>query len=107
MNQAPVAEAVVVFHPLAEEARTSPKPVAHTDAHGAFSLTTLKQGDGAPAGEYAITVELREPRLVGEEYTRDGGHLLPERYADPATTGFRYTVMPGENEVPPLEITPP
>src|SRR5262245_14244045 len=101
MNESPVAEATVVFYPLAEQAQSFPKPLAQTDAKGEFALTTLTQADGAPAGEYAITVELREPRLVGEEYTRDGRHLLPERYADPASSGLRYKVIAGSNEVPP------
>lgn len=103
----PVAEAQVVFHPLAAQPREAPKPLGFTDAEGQFELTTLKAGDGAQVGDYAITVELREPRWVGEELVREGPHLLPARYADPRTTELRYTVVAGKNAVPPLVLNSP
>lgn len=102
-NGQPLAEALVIFHPPLGGPAVS-KPFAHTDSLGNFSLTTLQSGDGAPAGEYAITVELRELRLVGEEAVRDGGNLLPARYASPEESSLRHVVVEGENIVPPLEI---
>src|SRR5690349_9544651 len=71
MGGKPVAEAMVAFHPTTATA-DSPRPLATTDAQGAFSLTTYERNDGAPEGEYAITIELRAPRQVGEEIVRDG-----------------------------------
>ena len=106
LGEQPVTEARVVFHPLAGQTLDGPMPIAQTDAEGRFELTTLNTGDGAPAGEYAIVIELREPRLVGEEYVRDGRHLLPERYADPANSGLKHTVAVGSNEIPPLVLLP-
>jgi hypothetical protein len=106
LDSKPVAEAVVIFHPVTTpENEQFPKPLGQTDAQGAFSLTTLKSNDGAPLGEYLITVELRELRQVGEESVRDGRHLLPPRYADPQHSGLRYTVVEGENSVPTLELS--
>jgi hypothetical protein len=55
---------MVVFHPLAAPAEKAPQPLGTTDAGGRFSLTMLKAGDGAPLGEYAVTIELREPRQI-------------------------------------------
>lgn len=100
----PVAEAVVVFHPKTEPTAPVPKSLAYTDAEGRFELTTLKTKDGAPAGDYAITVELKELRQVGEEGVRDGRNLLPERYGRPDSSGFSYRVVDGANDVPPLKI---
>jgi hypothetical protein len=105
----PVAEAMVVFHPKSPPPATAseahvPHPVAHTDAEGNFRLTTLQPGDGAPPGEYAITVELREARLIGDELTRDGPNVLPPRYSRPETTDLSYTVIEGENQMPPLQL---
>lgn len=100
-----LAEAVVVFHSKAETKTTLPKSLAYTDAQGRFELTTLKSNDGAPVGDYAITVELNEPRQVGEELVRDGRNLLPERYGHPDSSGFSYRVVEGGNDVPPLRIT--
>ena len=102
-NGQPLAEALVVFHPPVGGPAIS-KPFAQTDSQGKFSLTTLQSGDGAPAGEYAITVELRELRQVGEEAVRDGRNLLPARFASPQESGLHHVVVVGENVVPPLEI---
>jgi hypothetical protein len=101
----PVAEAQVVFHPQHPIA-TDQKPVAFTDAQGRFELTTLQRNDGAPEGDYLITVELRDVRIVADEPVRDGPNLLPAKYADPKTTDLRYTVQRGENEIPPLILAP-
>ncbi|MBI2825173.1 MAG: hypothetical protein HYX69_10850 [Planctomycetia bacterium] len=102
----PVAEAMVVFHPLSSSAEAPQKPLAYTDAEGQFALTTDKPNDGAPEGEYAITVELRAPRQIGEETVRDGPSQLPAKYARPETTPLRYRVVPGMNDVPPLAVGP-
>lgn len=102
----PVSEAMIVFHPLAELTPPAPKPIAQTDAAGRFRLTTFVDGDGAPAGEYDITVVLRDQRLVGEELVRDGKNLLPTRYSRPGTAGFRYRVVEGSNQVPTLHLQP-
>jgi hypothetical protein len=101
----PVAEATVVFHPTKPLAGHSLKPIAYTDAQGNFELTTFTSGDGAPAGDYAITVVLREPKQVGEELVRDGKHLLPFRYSDPQKSGLSFTVKAEANVVPALKLS--
>jgi hypothetical protein len=100
----PLAEAMVVFHPLISPTERVPQPIGHTDIEGRFVITTLQSGDGAPAGEYAITIELREPRQIGEEVVRDGPNLLPPKYASPQDTPLRYKVIPGKNEVPEIQV---
>lgn len=104
MGDKPIAEASVVFHPLTETSSTQ-RPVATTDQNGNFTLTTFDREDGAPVGDYAITLELRAPRQVGEETVRDGRNLLPTKYARPETTSLRYRVVEGENLVPPLVLS--
>lgn len=101
----PLAEAMVVFHPLFAPEDKLPQPIAHTDAEGRFVLTTLKSGDGAPEGEYAITVEFRDARQIGEEMVRDGRNLLPPRYGNPRDSQLHYKVVPGPNTVPEIKLT--
>lgn len=101
----PLAEVMVVLHPLTPPTDPFPLPLGYTDGQGKFQLQTLNPGDGAPAGEYAITLELRELRRSGEEMTRDGKNLLPSRYATPKTTPLRVTVVEGPNEVPAIAVT--
>lgn len=100
----PLADAQVVFHPALGAPAIS-KPFAQTDSQGNFSLTTVQSGDGAPAGEYAITVELRELRQVGEEVVRDGRNMLPARFANPQESGLRHVVVEGDNVVPTLQVS--
>lgn len=103
-NGQPLSEAMVVFHPLDAAANNAPRPMAYTNPQGEFALTTVKQGDGAPVGKYAITVELREQRPVGEETVRDGRNLLPPKYAKPETSPLSFDVVEGTNEVPSIVI---
>ncbi len=62
----PLAGAFVVFHPLDGSEPLTVEPRAHTGQDGRFVLTTYATGDGAPAGEYAVTVQWPEER-PGEE----------------------------------------
>lgn len=100
----PLAEAIVTLHPRDAPAEHSQKPIGYSDANGQFALSTYAASDGAPAGQYAITIELRAPRTVGEEVIRDGRNLLPARYANPSTSQLSATVTEGENELPPIDI---
>lgn len=100
----PLAEALVVFHPVSGTPDLSQKPIAYTDADGRFRLTTYHHADGAPVGDYSITIEQRAPKLVGEEMVRDGAHLLPAQLRDPIKSGLTYTVVEGENEVPEIKV---
>jgi hypothetical protein len=100
----PLAEAMIVFHPLDAPPTGAPKPLAYCDAEGRFALTTMQTGDGAPPGRYAVTVELRAARQIGEEMVRDGRNLLPPQYADPQRTPLKYDVAAGANELPAIQI---
>src|SRR5437016_336894 len=76
----PLAQAMVVFHPLGAYPPDLPKPIAYTDAEGRFKMTTSLPGDGVPVGEYAVTVEFRERSHSGIEKI-GGKNTLPERYS--------------------------
>jgi hypothetical protein len=93
--------AQVVFHPIAPTAGT-PKPRAKTDANGEFSLTTYDGNDGAPAGQYKVSVE----QLLADPKNPDAGptNRLPAKYADPEKSGMTATVNAGPNELPPFLI---
>jgi hypothetical protein len=105
-NGKPLAEAIVVLHPADGDVAGNQKPMATTDAGGNFELTTFTRNDGAPVGDYAITIELRAVETGGEEPVRTGRNLLPPRYAKPETSGLKYMVVEGENQIPPIEIAP-
>src|SRR4051812_645519 len=52
----PAVKALVIFHPLNDADAKAPRPTGEVAADGSFALSTHTTGDGAPAGEYAVTV---------------------------------------------------
>jgi hypothetical protein len=100
----PLAEAVVVLHRIGGDVEGNQKPMAVAKADGTFELTTFHSGDGAPPGEYAITVELRALQAGGEEPVRSGPNTLPPKFSKPETSRLKYTVVEGENQIPPIDI---
>jgi hypothetical protein len=92
---------MLAFHPLAGSASGIPLSVATTGADGTYRLTTYDVGDGAAEAEYAVTVVWPDDSLPRDECAEPTAHdRLGCRYADPAKSKLRATVVPGRNEVP-------
>jgi hypothetical protein len=89
----PVPGAFVVFRGIGKEPR-QPRADGYVEADGTYRLSTYTAFDGVPAGEYAITVELRKPLFTLEG--KRGPNLLPAAYGDAARTPLRVTVKPGK-----------
>jgi hypothetical protein len=92
----PVPGAFVVFRGIGKERRL-PRADGYVEADGTIRLSTYTAFDGAPAGEYAVTVELRKPLFTLEG--KLGPNQLPARYADSTKSGLRVTVKPGRNVI--------
>lgn len=100
----PAIGALVVFHPVDGDDPATPKPVAHVDEKGGFALTTHTKGDGAPAGEYSVTITWPPPRKTPLD--PEGPDQLKGRYADPKTSKvprFKVEKQP-QNEVPVIKL---
>src|SRR5262249_4853136 len=98
----PAAGALVVFHPLSAEVarQAAARPFAYVRDDGSFQLTTYNEGDGAPAGEYGVTVVWEAVPKSGGPRIREGGtpDRLGGRYGDPNSPKLKVTVQPqGEN----------
>jgi hypothetical protein len=101
----PAANALVILHPVNKDPRLeSVRPLAHVEADGSFKLTTFANGDGAPAGEYVVTVDWRE-KTAPVEGAPPGRSLLPQRYSNPESSQLRVQVKEGPNELEPLKLT--
>lgn len=94
--------AMIVFHPTPEE--TDPtKPVARVDERGEFKLTTYAEGDGAPAGDYAVTIIWPTPRK--SPFEQEGPDQLNGDYANARSPKIRFTVQKTqENRVPEIQL---
>jgi hypothetical protein len=107
-ERTPAVGAVVVFHPATPLPGDVPRPTARVEEDGKFRLTTYGKDDGAPAGEYTITIEWVPPRPPPPFRPKQTGDRLAGRYSDPATSNLKYTVEKNkENEVPSIELQLP
>ncbi len=79
-------------------------PIGVTNSDGEFHLTSFRTNDGAAAGEYQVTVEMRQWRDEGGERTQDGPNILPPQYATPQKSPIQYDVHAFENRIPDIVI---
>jgi hypothetical protein len=100
----PAAEAIVYFHPLdahdPKEEYYQPTGIVQPD--GAFRLTTYETDEGAPAGEYSVTVVWRRPGVGSDDAASS---MLPERYESPVTSGLRARILEGPTQLEPFQLT--
>jgi hypothetical protein len=104
----PTPEALVIFHPVNDPDPRAPRPIARVAADGGFSPTTYKAGDGAPVGEYNVTitwVKEVDNQNVAKEDQKPPQNLLPDRYGKAETSGLRVQIKAERNELPPFRLT--
>jgi predicted small lipoprotein YifL len=94
----PLEHATVVFHPVGAANADALRPRGKVGADGTFTLTSHTTGDGAPAGDYRVTVELW---LAGKG-DEPPANRLPVRYAKPDLSGLKATVNAGPTELTPV-----
>jgi hypothetical protein len=104
----PADGAVVGFHPAGElDNQRALRSTATTEPDGTFQLNTYLSQDGAPAGEYVVTVYWPGP-LPPDAHPGDvGPDRLGRRYADPKTSPLRATLGEGVNDLEPFQLTGP
>lgn len=103
----PPVGALVVFHPTDPVLgkAMSNRPVAEVGEDGTFALTTYERGDGAPPGEYGVTIDWRpaapgaKPKLAigdgGDGGGAAGKPALKPKFSSPGRPAFTVTVTPG------------
>jgi hypothetical protein len=99
----PTPGAFVTFHPTSGEKTHAVLPSGWVDKDGKFSLTTYRASDGAPAGEYVVTVQWQQLVGVGDT-ARLGPSLVPRRYSNPQTSDLRFRVAQGATEPAALQL---
>lgn len=84
-----------------------PSPSAITGEDGSFALTTYENQDGAPAGDYVVTISTAPrvaERRVSLKKAEPPVDTLKGKYADPRSSGLRATIMPGTNTLEPFDL---
>jgi hypothetical protein len=103
----PAQYALVVFHPVGGS-ENEPRPSGRVGADGTFTLTTYDAGDGAPPGEYTVTVEWWLTTGSSNNpsgYDRPPVNRLPPRYGKAETSGLRVRITDGKTSLPPFNLT--
>ena len=107
----PAENASVVLHPQGgSEQLERLRPHGRTDSEGCFQLTTYVAGDGAPAGEYKVTVTCpgpapeMDPDHPDPEMAIMGPDRLNGRYRDAGVSPLRVTVVKGTNNLKPFDL---
>jgi hypothetical protein len=102
VNRQPAERALVVLHPVGDAA--GPRPHGEVGPDGTFTLSTHGSNDGAPPGDYLVTVEwwLASGRRGDDS---PPANRLPARYASPKTSGLTAHVGTGPTELRPFELT--
>lgn len=101
---APVG-AVVALHPKDQAAvGRSVVPSGLVKPDGSFDLTSFAPSDGAPPGDYVLTVEWHKTSSGSEENRVLGPNLLPVQYSKPQTSPVVVTIAAQPNELKTIVI---
>ncbi len=92
IDSKPAEHATVVFHPVGVSGPEVVKPRGTVKTDGTFTLTTYDGNDGAPTGDYLVTVELW---LAGVRPDEPPSNRLNVKFARPETSGLTATVLAG------------
>lgn len=105
----PLHGAVVTFHPKggAKDLRIA-RPIGLTGEDGTFTLTTEKH-EGAPAGEYVVTVICPQPvapksRIGFSTEPPDSRDRFRGAYANPAKSQLKVVIKNGANQLEPFRL---
>jgi len=108
----PAAGALVVLHPLDDNSPAAIRPSGYVQSDGSVNLTSYVTpsrvvGDGAPAGEYIVTVSWL-PTDVKEYLSKHPGSVLPDklggRYGQPDSSKLRAKVLEQPTELPRIDL---
>lgn len=105
-NKAPLAGAQVVLYPQGLADATAVPSRAQTGPDGRFRVSTFGTEDGAPEGEYAVTVVHYPMQKDGSGWV-SGPNDLPAKYASLKTTDLRVKITSGDNTLPTLALQSP
>jgi hypothetical protein len=96
----PMKGGAVIFEPTDSSVKVAARGYIN-DEDGTFTLTTEKQGDGAPVGHYRVMVRgkvVPHGRGADPEAINKWEPQVHPRFQDFATSGLEFTVEPKDNE---------
>jgi hypothetical protein len=102
---AAIPNAVICLYPVELKLKDCAPPQGTVKPDGTFVLGTYGKDDGAPAGEYKVTVQWFEKLDFKDlELGRKPKNLLPPKYASAETSGLIVRIEKGENHIPAIML---
>jgi len=101
---APAAGAMVVLHPVNKAGTCPYPPRAVADKDGTFVVGSRLKDDGAPEGEYAVTVVWPEEQDPKKQFENTPPDRLKNRCNDAKSPKWRIHVKAGDNAIDSFEI---
>jgi len=106
----PLAGVILIFH--STDVNQKIKSQATTDEDGKFVATTFKTADGAPEGDYTITLVVpsnesdstREDAATERQFRKERPVRFPSKYQNPATSPLKVKVSKNQPDLGILEI---
>jgi uncharacterized lipoprotein YmbA len=95
--------ALIVLHPQDAAVPDTVRPSGMVQPDGSFKLTTYDQFDGAPPGNYNVTVQWFKAVKQGGDVL-PGPNLLPQAYGDPKTSKLSVEVASAPTDLKPIDI---
>ena len=99
----PAHGAIVVLHPQNAAAPSGLTPRANVDEQGRFAVSTYDRGDGAPEGDYVVTVMWFKPIKENGDF-KAGPNVIPAKYSRAETSNLAVKIAAGQNVLPPLKL---
>ncbi len=99
----PAPGAFVTLHPKTPLGEDVPAPRANVAKDGTFKLSTFNGGDGAPEGEYVVTVRWYKLVKNGPDIV-SGPNVIPARYTRPESSNIVVRIAAGENNLQPITL---
>jgi hypothetical protein len=86
---------------------TGPSGVGLVDENGNYSLSTGSQ-NGLPPGDYVVACSASQlVKAAGSNVAQGARRITDPKYDNPTTSGLKFTVQPGKNELNiPLQSSP-
>jgi hypothetical protein len=108
MDGQPMAGATIIFHPTEDfpkgSAQQRPRAVVGDD--GTFQVSTYDNNDGAPAGEYKVTISWKgDTEGLNNEQQAELPEKAPETVQHPRSSKLRVEVKNGDNSLPEWDLT--
>lgn len=94
----------IKFYPQFSIGKLDFIPYGETGSDGAYVLSTGKPGNGAPKGEYLVTLEMPYIGVDSQDGLETELDRLKGVYSDPYKNNWSVTLKDGDNFLDPFEI---